>query len=145
MKKLIAILTITVATISCISQKQNLSATTDLLVEYQAVNKGFYKKITIENDTLFLKKDPNIKPVFRKLSKRDRKIIIKGINALDLDKLKNLKAPSEKRFYDGAAAANLKVIKNNKSYETPFFDHGTPPEYIKEMIGALEKVAEKTE
>lgn len=145
MKKLIAILTITVVTIGCTSQKRNLSATTNLLVEYQAVNKGFYKKITIENDTLFLKKDPNIKPVFRKLSKRDKKNIAKGIDALDLEKFKNLKAPSEKRFYDGAAAANLKVIKSNKSYETPFFDHGTPPEYIKEMINTLEKVAEKIE
>jgi hypothetical protein len=44
--------------------------------------------------------------------------------------LKDLKIPTEKRFYDGAAIANLKIIYKGVN-ETPSFDHGSPPYEIK--------------
>jgi hypothetical protein len=71
-------------------------------------------------------------------------LVSKGtkINKLDLENLTNLKAPTEKRFYDGAAIANLKIIYNGKIYQSSDFDHGFPPMQIKrvvEMINLLFK------
>jgi hypothetical protein len=37
---------------------------------------------------------------------------------VELDSLSKLKAPTEKRFYDGAAIANLKITFKDKTYET---------------------------
>ena len=53
---------------------------------------------------------------------------------LDFEKIPTLKAPTEKRFYDGAPITNLEVIKTNQSYKTTDFDGGFPPAYIEELV-----------
>ena len=56
------------------------------------------------------------------------------LNKIDLENLPNLKAPTEKRFYDGAAIANLNIIYKGKKYQTSNFDHGFPPMEIKRLF-----------
>ena len=50
-----------------------------------------------------------------------------------MEALPNLKAPTEKRFYDGAAIAGLKITFKGKTFETTNFDHGFPPMEIQKV------------
>jgi hypothetical protein len=60
---------------------------------------------------------------------------------MELDSLPKLKAPTEKRFYDGAPIANFKITFQDKTYETPSFDHGFPPKEIKKFVNKINSFA----
>ncbi|MDK2771345.1 MAG: hypothetical protein KYX68_03820, partial [Flavobacterium sp.] len=62
---------------------------------------------------------------------------------VDKEGLQNLKAPTEKRFYDGAAIAHFRVIEGDKTYESCAFDGGFPPAEIKEIVDKIIEVSEK--
>lgn len=118
----------------CDAQKQQDLQTT--VIEYVANTRGFYKKITVQNQMVLVSKDRkgNDKPVQIKISDSDWKKLIADFQEINLDEVPNLKAPSEKRFYDGAAIANLKIIHKDKTYESTNFDHGNPPAEIKNLV-----------
>jgi hypothetical protein len=84
-------------------------------------------------------------PIVQKISDADWNALIFELNKVDLESLPNLKAPTEKRFYDGAAIAELKITFKGKTFETTSFDHGTPPMEIQkvvEIVNALFKAEE---
>jgi hypothetical protein len=82
-------------------------------------------------------------PVATKISDADWKELVGYFETINLDDFTSLKAPTEKRFHDGAAIANLKVIYKDKTYETNAFDHGYPPEAIKKIIDKVNSFAKK--
>jgi hypothetical protein len=128
---------------SCSSQTKN--DLNSAIVEYTANTRGFYQKITIENQMVTVSKDRsgNEKPVATKISDKDWKELVGYFENIELDSLSRLKAPTEKRFHDGAAIANLKVTYKNKTYETTAFDHGFPPEAIKKLVNKINTFAKK--
>jgi len=117
-------------------KKQDLETT---VIEYVANTRGFYKKIVVQNKTISVSKDRrgNDKPVSKKISDSDWKKMVTEFQKIDLEKLPNLKAPSEKRFYDGAAIANLKITYKDKTYESASFDHGNAPSEIKNLVDKI--------
>jgi len=128
---------------SCTSQTKN--DLNSAIVEYTASTRGFYQKITIENQTVSISKDRsgNEKPVANKISEKDWKELVGYFENINLDSLATLKAPTEKRFHDGAAIANLKVIYKDKTYEPEAFDHGIPPAEIKKLVDKINTFAKK--
>lgn len=128
---------------SCSSQTQNDMK--DAVLEYTANTRGFYQKITVQNQMVTISKDRsgNDKPVATKISDKNWKELVSYFEAVELDNLATLKAPSEKRFHDGAAIANLKIVCKDKTYETSAFDHGNPPEAIKKLVDKINSFAKK--
>ncbi|MCF8319975.1 MAG: hypothetical protein K9I35_02065 [Flavobacterium sp.] len=132
---------------SCNSQKNAIGTSIemkDIEIQYEANTRGFYNKLVLKNATISSTNDREGKenPIVQKISDADWNALKDEINKLDLENLTNLKAPTEKRFYDGAAIANLKIIYNGKIYQSSDFDHGFPPMQIKrvvEMINLLFK------
>ena len=126
---------------SCEGQTKNDLKTA--VLEYTANTRGFYKKITIQDQTISVSKDRNgnVKPVATKISEKDWNELIGYFEAINLDSLPTLKAPTEKRFYDGAAIADLKVTYKDKTYQTEAFDHGYPPEAIKKLVDKINSFA----
>ncbi|QBN19409.1 hypothetical protein [Flavobacterium nackdongense] len=128
---------------SCTGQTKN-----DLklaVMEYTASTRGFYQKITIENQMVSVSKDRSgtEKPIVTKISDKDWKELVSYFEAIHLESLSTLKAPTEKRFHDGAAIANLKVTYQDKSFQTEAFDHGNPPESIKKIVDKINTFAKK--
>lgn len=106
------------------------------VIEYVANTRGFYQKITINKQMVTVSNDRSGKekviPV--KISNADWKTLIKLFDDVSLEEIKDLKSPTEKRFYDGAAIANLKITYKDVVYETKGFDHGFPPVEIKKLV-----------
>ena len=126
---------------SCACQKNTDMKTA--VIEYEAQTRGMYQKVLVENQTVFVAKNRDEKPVKVKISDEDWIVLTTEFEKLDLEAIPNLKAPTEKRFYDGAAIANLKIIYKGKTYETKAFDHGFPPSGIKKIVTKLVSFTQK--
>ena len=128
---------------SCTSQSQNDLKNT--VLEYTANTRGFYQKISIQNQmvTVFKDRSGNDKPVATKILDKDWKELVGYFETVELDSLSTLKAPTDKRFQDGAAIANLKIVSKDKTYETSAFDHGFPPEKIKKLVDKINSFVKK--
>ena len=115
------------------------------VIEYTANTRGFYQKITVKNQMVTVSKDrdENDKSVPTKISDADWKELVQSFKTMELDSLSRLKAPTEKRFYDGAAIANLKITYKDKTYETTSFDHGFPPKEINKFVNKINSFAKK--
>lgn len=125
--------------VSCNSHKKTFGNTIklkDIEIQYEANTKGYYNKLVLKNETISSTNDRNGKenPIVQKVSETEWNLLLQEITKLDLDNLSNLKAPTEQRFYDGAAIANLKIIYKGKTYQTSDFDHGFPPMQIKRVV-----------
>jgi hypothetical protein len=130
---------------SCDGQnKQDLESA---VIEYTANTRGFYQKITVQNQTVTISKDRSgqDKAVATKIAAEDWKELVNCFKKMELDSLSKLKAPTEKRLYDGAPIANFKITFKDKTYETPSFDHGFPPKEIKTFVNKINSFAKQND
>jgi hypothetical protein len=135
MKKSIVLLLSILVFAGCAGQKRTVQNETKM--EYKAYSRGFYQEITIEKQLVFVAKSRGEKPVIFKIPIADWNNLNSAIQELDLDSLSQLKAPTEKRLFDGAAIANLKITKQGKTFESQSFDHGYPPVEIEKVVNKV--------
>lgn len=128
------LLTVFIAT-GCSSQKKADMTTTQ--IEYSAVSRGLYKKILVQNESVSVTNNRNEEAVESKIEASKWNKIVAEFEKVNLESIPNLKAPTEKRFYDGAAIGNLKITSNGKTYETKGFDNGFPPKEIEKLVHLL--------
>lgn len=122
--------------------KQGIDAA---VIEYVANTRGFYQKITVEKQLVTISKERNdqgMKEVI-KVSDKEWKELIDLFQDVNLDEIKDLKSPTEKRFYDGAAIANIKIKYKGVTYESQSFDHGFPPYEIKKLVNKINSFAKQ--
>jgi len=135
MKKSLVLLLSILVFAGCAGQKKTDQNETK--IEYKAYSRGFYQLITIENQMGFVTKRRDDKPIAFRLSIADRKSLNIAIQELDLESLSQFKAPTEKRLFDGAAIANLKISKQGNTFESQSFDHGYPPAEIEKVVNKM--------
>ena len=121
-------------------QKQQIETA---VIEYTATTRGFFQKIVVQNQKFGVSKNrDNEQPaVDEKISNADWKKIIDAFGGVDLDGIPSLKAPTQKRFYDGAAIATLKITYKGKIYLSEPFDHGNPPAEIENLVNKINVLA----
>lgn len=115
------------------------------VIEYTANTRGFYQKITVKNQIVSISKDRdgNDKLVSTKITDADWQELVSYFKEIELESLSKLKAPSEKRFHDGAAIANFKITYKDKIYETTSFDHGFPAKEIQKFVAKINSFVKK--
>lgn len=128
------LLSLFIATGCCSQKKVDMTSTQ---IEYSAHSRGYYKSIILENKSVTVTKERNAEPVKSNIDETKWNKIVDAFSKVNLDSLSTLKAPTDKRTYDGAAIGNLKVIQNGKTYETPGFDNGFPPKEIEKLVNLL--------
>lgn len=130
---------------SCSNEAQNDIANATL--QYTANTRGFFQKIVIINQKASVSsdRDGEKSPEEITISDKDWKEIISYFEKIDLEKVPTLKDPTQKRFYDGAAIANLKIRYKDKNYETIDFDHGFPPAKIEKLVNKIVSLAKVKE
>lgn len=117
--------------------KANLQEQTTM-VEYNANTRGYSLKIVFRGNKLMFTNErgsENLQTI--QLDKTQLDELNKLLSSINVEGLADLKDPTQKRFYDGAAMANLKITKNGKEYNTVDFDHGFPPATIEKFISKL--------
>ena len=114
-------------------------------IYYDATTRGFFIAIKVENQMLYISRDRDFKEYSEKIqiSNGDWVTISALAKAVDLDKVKDLKWPTEKRYYDGAAHANIIFELEGVKYPANGFDHGFPPAEVEKLVNTITKLAEK--
>lgn len=134
MKKMLILFVTLIVGQTVISQEK----LTDLKLEYQAISRGSFEKMTLTKDVMFYSDDRGKKTTATvNLSEKQWDKVNRLVNQIKLKELPYLKAPSDKRKYDGAAIAKLKVIKNENEFTSTNFDHGNPPLEIKNLVNYI--------
>lgn len=149
MKKIAVLVVLFFAIVGCNNQKkvvENDSKTKAEVneykvpkIEYEASSRGFYEKIIIENQmvTVVNERDAKDNGETAKISDDVNKELSSYLNSVQLDQLATYKDPTQKRFYDGAAIANLKITVDGVEYKTVDFDHGNPPVEIEKLVNKI--------
>ena len=112
-------------------------------ITYEAMTRGYYMKAEIQGNKMTVVRDRNSEPVACVLSENDLKELQKIFQEVNLKEIESYKAPTEKRFYDGAAIGTLNVSYQGQNYKTQAFDHGTPPVEIQAFINKIVSFTEK--
>ena len=112
-------------------------------ITYEAVTRGSYMKAEIQGNKMTVVRDRNSEPVACALSENDLNELDKMFQDVNLKEMESYKAPTEKRFYDGAAIGTLNVSYQGQNYKTQAFDHGTPPLELEDFINKIVSFTEK--
>ena len=125
----------------CSSQKK--TDMTGTQIEYTAMSRGLYKRIVVQDQKVSVTNGRDTEAIVSEIDNANWNKIVSEFEKINLDSLSALKAPTEKRFYDGAAIGNLKIIQNPKTYETAGFDNGFPPKEIEKLVNLLTDFAKE--
>ena len=109
------------------------------VLQYDAHTRGYHLKMIISNQaaTISQGRMPDNPSEQVKISDSDWKELIGYFEKINLEELPNLKDPSQKRFHDGAAIAELKIRYQDTNYETKNFDHNNAPAEIKKLVDKI--------
>ena len=113
-------------------------------IYYEATSRGVFFSIKVENQIIYVSKDRDFMEYSDKIaiSDADWAAISDLALAVDLEKVKDLKWPTEKRFYDGAAHANIIFESKGIKYPANGFDHGFPPAEVEKLVNKITQLAE---
>ena len=130
---------------SCTNQAQNDIGSS--VVQYTADTRGYHLKIIIADHkaTISQGRETDNPSEAIAISDADWKYLVTEFQKIKLEEVPNLKDPTQKRFYDGAAIANLKIRYQDKNYETVAFDHGMPPAAIEKFVNKIVSLVKEKE
>lgn len=143
MKKFLILSTLILTLLACSGIKSSSKESAPTIF-YEANTRGFFLALKVENQVLYTSSDRDFKAYSNKIeiSDTDWKEISTLVKAVDLEKVKDLKWPTEKRYYDGAAFANIIFESKGVKYPANGFDHGFPPAEIEKLVTKITKLAE---
>jgi hypothetical protein len=114
------------------------------LLEYSANTRGYHLRIKWDGAQLAFTNQRDSEEFTKITLTNAQSDELKGlIKNLPLDKLASLKAPTEKRQYDGAPHADMRVVVDGKEYNSAGFDHGFPPAEIEKLVKKLVSYTEQ--
>jgi hypothetical protein len=114
-------------------------------IEYSAHSRGTYISININKNLISVINKRATKPETKPCSEIQWKTLINLLKKVDIEQIPNLKAPTENRFFDGAAIASLKITYKGTVYESASFDHGNPPKEIELLVKEILSISENIE
>lgn len=107
-------------------------------ITYETSTRGFFEIIWISQDSISFSKDRSLKVLeTSNCPKKEWNGLLQLLQNIDIKSLEKLEAPSKKFQYDGAVMATLKIESEGNDYTTNIFDHGNPPEEIKELVNKI--------
>ncbi len=112
-------------------------------ISYTAYSRGFFKEISVRENQFAISEKRGTELQWNSLSAADKDKLLDALKTVDLRKMNTFEAPSNKRFHDGAAIAQLKVETKTDTFESAAFDHGNPPREIATLVEQLLKLESK--
>ena len=118
----------------CTGQNGDIEQAT---VVYEAFSRGFFKSVIIENKKMYTINEREGERQEVTLSEKEWEELADAFKEIKLDQMAQMKAPTDKRTYDGALHANVTITLNGETFTTPGFDHQFPPKGIEKFINKL--------
>jgi hypothetical protein len=111
-------------------------------IEYTAISRGYYQQIVVSNQGMVVQtgREGSEKKTIS-ISEKEWKALVANFQTIELEQVAAFKAPTQKRFWDGAALAHVKFTVNEKEYQSADFDHGFPPAEMEKLINKLVALA----
>mgnify|MGYP006087823361 FL=1 len=142
MKLLATCFTLIVLVTSCSSKKKLLSKSIENSSEqlhttmiYNAFTRGFFQEILItKNNVTEFKDYEKLNPINSELDSVNWENCLRLLDQINLENLANLKSPTNRRQFDGAAFAKLTIIRNEDTIQSNSFDHKQPPSELKPLV-----------
>src|SRR5690606_3186601 len=103
-----------------------------LTVEYEAASRGFFKKVSVTQDSISVANDRNSMHTILSTTSQWNKIT-NALSDVKIEKIGTLAPPTERRTVDAAAHAVLTIKTGDTVYTSPTFDHGNPPVEIESL------------
>jgi len=114
------------------------------IITYKALSRGTFEYVQVSKSKVITTTDRNLKIMDpHTCEAKDWDEISKLLKAVDVEHLDQLKAPTGKRLFDGAAHATLSITKGDVEIMTPSFDHGFPPKEIEALVNKVLSIKEK--
>lgn len=115
-----------------------LKQSKNITIEYSAVTRGSNKDIVLTHNEIATRIIAGSgEAVTTTVSTEQWNSIIKELEKVELAKLSELKAPTNKRFHDGARIATLTIKTKESTYRSSSFDHGNPPAEIAALVNKI--------
>lgn len=124
---------------NCNAQQENLEST--LEIEYIARTRGSSVIIIYKENSLTVRSTSGEKLI--NLKEEDKKRIHVEVSKIKLSEIKDLKAPTEKRFTNGTLSANFVIKKNGIVYVSSDFDHEYPQKELTRLYDTLITIIQK--
>lgn len=142
MKVILILLNFIVFNKSCTQCKINQDTVS---FEYSAMSRGQFLEIKVNKKTTSIKKNRNDAAISKPTEEKKWETLLNALKSVTIENIQNLKAPSENRFFDGAAIGHLKITYKGKTYESQSFDHGNPHEEIAQLVKEMLSLSENIE
>lgn len=114
-------------------------------INYTASTRGFYLNIEINEENILIERSrESDTSISKSLSDEKWQHLITLISKFDVRKLDKMTSTSNRSEVDAAAKANLEVETENHLYSCSF-DHGSPPEALKELMEYMLTLSESIE
>ncbi|MCB0399433.1 MAG: META domain-containing protein [Winogradskyella sp.] len=112
-------------------------------VIYETSSRGSFEHIEISKNEIKISNDRSLENINTyNCNPEDWNMLNELLSNSIVENLDLLKAPTDKRLYDGAPHATLSVIKGDVVMMTPTFDHGAPPKEIETLVNKVLSMAE---
>lgn len=113
-------------------------------IYYEANARNYTLSCKVENQKLYVSRERDFKDYSDKMeiSDVDWAQITVLAKAVNLDKVKDMKWPTEMRYYDGAPHANIIFESKGVKYPANGFDHGHPPVEVEKLVNIILKLVE---
>lgn len=137
MKKFIPFVVLAISIItSCSSAK--ITQPDVIAIEYQAMTRGSNREVVLTKDVLEVRDVTGTSEVSSTIITVEQwNDILKELEKVEVAKMPELKAPTNKRFYDGALIGTLTVRTKDTIYRSSSFDHGNPPSEIANLVNKI--------
>ena len=122
------------------SKKNEVSSNKVLEVCYEARSRGSIKQVQLIGNTCVYKNNTESKKVI--LSSKDEKELKRLLSLLEVEEIKYLKAPTDKRMIDGSMHAVVKIKEGVEEYSSANFDDGNPPVELQPLVDFLMKIVQ---
>ncbi|WP_431128427.1 hypothetical protein [Flagellimonas flava] len=115
----------------------------DYIIEYRAIARGMSRRVVVKHKIFVYHATRNHKTADSlEIKNEQRAKLVELLEGLPIKGIPYLKPPSDKRLADGAPHAKLKISLKKRTYESPGFDHGNPPEELKDLVEFVLNIAE---
>lgn len=112
-------------------------------VEYRAHTRGYSYKVEINQDQLIRFQNGSSDSLT--LNSAQWRRVQQIAREIDLSQLSDLETETSGQALDRNAIVVLTIYTEDKDFESPQFDHGSPPKALKKLVDAVMELAQKLE